>query len=205
MGYSAQTVYTGLAAGTYNYTVMDSKNCIFSDTVILTEPDVITLSATANPITCGVGGNIPGSIDVTGVTGGTGNYTYYLLDSGGALAATTTPNPTGPTALTSVNFADLSFGNYYVRVIDDAGCEYNFGPIQVASDVNDLSITANSSGSCALGVSYEISIVNGVGPFEIRIYDGTPFNPGDGVTPNGLPVTSGTPNERNHQFTRIRL
>ena len=201
--FTAQTVYTGLIAGTYNYTVQDAKGCTYSDTVILTDPAAITLSATANPITCGVGGNVPGSIDVTAVAGGTGMYTYYLLDSSGGLATTTTANPTGPTALTNINFADLLFGNYYVRVIDDAGCEYNFGPIQVASDVNDLSITANSSGSCATGVAYEISIVNGVGPFEIRIYDGTPFNPGDGVVPNGLPVTSGTPNERNHQFSGL--
>ncbi len=30
--FTAQTVYTGLIAGTYNYTVQDSKGCLFSDT-----------------------------------------------------------------------------------------------------------------------------------------------------------------------------
>src|SRR5690606_32718595 len=37
LGDSSQTVYTNLAAGTYTYTVTDSKNCTYTDSVTLTD------------------------------------------------------------------------------------------------------------------------------------------------------------------------
>ncbi|HEX9826227.1 MAG TPA: T9SS type B sorting domain-containing protein, partial [Flavobacteriaceae bacterium] len=204
--FTSQTVYNGLASGTYNYTVRDSNSCEFSGVATVTEPSAITLgSETITPITCGGSGNVLGSISISNVTGGTPNYTYTLLNSSGNLATTTSTNPFGPTPNDNVTFDGLTFGNYYLRIIDGNGCEYNFGPYLVASDVDELDITANASGSCLTGVDYDIHIVNGIGPFEIRIYNGTPFNPGDGVAPNGLPTSDATPNERNHQFSGLQF
>ena len=203
--FTSQTVYSGLTAGTYSYIIRDSNSCEFTDTVTVNEPNAITpTSEVINPITCTGAGNALGSIDVT-ISGGTPDYTYTLLDNSGNLATTSSTNPIGPTASTNVSFADLSFGNYYLRVIDANNCEYNFGPYLVASDVNDLTISATSFGTCVAGVTYDIHIVNGVGPFRIRIYDGTPFNPGDGVSPNGLPTSDVSPNERNHEFTNLEF
>ncbi|MBU3821443.1 chromophore lyase, partial [Flavobacteriaceae bacterium XHP0103] len=207
-GFTSQTVYSGLAAGTYSYTVRDANGCEFNSTATIDEPDAITLgSEVITPITCGGGGNVLGAITISGVTGGSSNYTYTLLDSSGNVATTSSTNLVGPTASTSVTFNDLAFGNYYLRVIDDNGCEYNFGPYLVASDVDALDINVDpSSVSCATGVAYNIEIVNGVGPFRVRIYDGsTTFAATDGEDPNGLPSSSGTPNERNHQFSGLQF
>ncbi|UKM64377.1 T9SS type B sorting domain-containing protein [Flavobacteriaceae bacterium GSB9] len=205
--FTSQTVYNGLVSGSYNYIVRDSNSCEFNGSVVVGEPTVVNIdSETITPITCGGSGNILGAITLTNVSGGTPNYTYTLLDSSGNLATTSSTNPLGPTSSTSVTFNDLNFGNYYLRIVDANGCEFNFGPYLVASDVDNLDIFANGGGTCIAGVTYDLSIVNGTGPFRIRIYNGNPvFNPGDGVSPNGLPTSNISPNERNHQFTGLQF
>ncbi|PKQ45250.1 beta strand repeat-containing protein, partial [Confluentibacter flavum] len=206
--FTSQTVYSGLSAGSYNYTVRDANACEFNGFAMVNEPSAVALgSAVIIPITCSGSGNVLGAITISGVAGGTGNYTYTLLDSSGNLATTSSTNPVGPTASTSVMFNGLAFGNYYLRLVDANGCEYNFGPYQVASNVDALNIDVDaSSASCVTGVDYNIEIVNGVGPFRVRIYDGTTtFNPVDGVAPNGLPTSDVSPNERNHQFSGLQF
>ena len=203
--FTSQIVYNGLASGSYNYIVRDGNSCVFNGVAVINEPSAIVLgSEIITPITCGAGGNILGAIEILGVTGGTPNYTYTLFDSSGNLATTSSTNPVGPIPTDNVMFNDLVFGNYYLRIVDANGCEFNFGPYLVASDVDELDITATGTGSCLTGVDYDINIVNGVGPFRIRIYDGNPiFNPTDGVDPNGLPISDISPNERNHQFSGL--
>lgn len=205
--FTSQTVYNGLTAGSYNYTVRDSNSCEFNGVATINEPSTITLgSEVITPITCGGSGNVLGSISISNVTGGTPNYTYTLLNSSGGFATTSSTNPLGPTSNDNVTFNDLAFGNYYLRVIDTNGCEYNFGPYLVASDVDELDIVVNASGSCSTGVDYDIHIVNGVGPYRVRIYDGsTTFTAADGVAPNGLPTSDTSPNERNHQFSGLQF
>ena len=194
--FTATTTYSGLTANAvgYPFVVRDARGCEYTGNAPVNEPTTVTATITPNPITC-MGANVLGSIDITGVSGGTTDYTYYLYDNTGALATTSTPNPTGPTSATNLTFADVDFGDYYVRIIDANGCEYNFGPYQVASPPTDLDIIPVSSGNCITGLNYDISIVGGTGPFEARIYDSGAFAP-----VNGLPVTSGTIPERNHQF-----
>ena len=197
--FSGQTVYGGLTGGTYNYIVRDSKGCEFSDDVVIGEPtDVSVTNITVNPIICVGGANQLGSLEITGVTGGTSDYTYYLYDNTGGLVTTSTPNPAGPTAATSLTFDNLGFGDYYLRIIDATGCEYNFGPYRIASPPNDLDIIPVSSGNCIDGVDYDITIAGGTGPFEARIYDTGVF-----TAVNGLPVPSGSTPERNHQFSGL--
>ncbi|RED49314.1 T9SS type B sorting domain-containing protein [Seonamhaeicola aphaedonensis] len=204
-GFTSQTVYNGLTTGSYNYIVQDANSCVFNGSVTVNEPNAITLgSEIITPITCGVGGNVLGAIQILNITGGVPNYTYTLLNSSGAVATTSSTNPFGPTPNDNVIFNDLTFGSYYLRIIDGNGCEYNFGPYLVASDVDNLDINTSAGGTCIAGVSYNIEIINGTGPFRVRIYDGTTtFSPTDGVTPNGLPVSNVSPNERNHQFSGL--
>uniref|UniRef100_UPI001F58CDB8 beta strand repeat-containing protein n=1 Tax=Aestuariivivens insulae TaxID=1621988 RepID=UPI001F58CDB8 len=205
-GFTSQTVYNGLVAGTYNFIVRDANSCTFNGSVTVNEPSTINIgSEVIVPITCSGAGNVLGAIQISGVSGGTPNYTYTLLNSSGSVATTSSTNPVGPTASTSVTFNDLAFGNYYLRIVDANGCEYNFGPYLVASDVDNLDIYTTAGGTCIAGVEYNIEIVNGTGPFRVRIYDGTVFNPGDGVAPNGLPTSDISPNERNHQFTGLQF
>ncbi|UOB19284.1 T9SS type B sorting domain-containing protein [Abyssalbus ytuae] len=193
---------TSLSADDYVVVVTDSKSCSANFPVTIDEPDTITDNGiTPIPITCGAGGNVLGSINVD-ILGGTPDYTYYLYDNLGALATTSTANPTGPTSSTTLSFSDLDFGNYYVRVIDANNCEYEFGPFEVASPPSDLDITSTPSATCVGGVTQDITVVGGEGPYQIRIYDTGTF-----VNLNALPSSSlnGFGNEQNHQFTGLQF
>ena len=93
---------SGLAAGTYGVTVTDANGCTATASVTVTEPAVLSASATATNVSCNGGNN--GAADLT-VTGGTSPYTYLWSNSA------TTQDLTG-----------LAAGTYNVTVTDANGC-----------------------------------------------------------------------------------
>ena len=93
---------SGLIAGTYTVTVTDQNFCVNTNSFVVTQPTIITLSATSSSALCN--GDATGSIDLT-VSGGTPIYTY--LWSNGA----TIQDPTG-----------LIAGTYTVTVTDLNSC-----------------------------------------------------------------------------------
>ena len=66
-----------LSAGTYNYTVTDSNLCIFTDSVIIHEPDIITASVNTTNVSCRGG---DGTLQISAL-GGNAPY-YYSIDGG---------------------------------------------------------------------------------------------------------------------------
>ncbi|MDG1333568.1 MAG: T9SS type A sorting domain-containing protein, partial [Crocinitomicaceae bacterium] len=95
--YTGNITYTE-SAGTYTYTVTDSKGCTSDVTITVTEPTVLTASATATQILCngettditvvGSGGTAPYTGD--GVyTELAGTYTYTVTDANGCTADVT--------------------------------------------------------------------------------------------------------------------
>src|SRR5690606_41319523 len=62
-----------LSAGCYTVTVTDANGCTVTETITITQPDVLALSYTSVNVSCFGGNN--GSIDLT-LTGGTAPYTY---------------------------------------------------------------------------------------------------------------------------------
>ncbi len=92
---------TGLIAGVYTLTVTDSLGCTRTDSVMITEPTQISLSATSSDEVIAN----DGSIDLT-PTGGTPPYTYSWTNGAGVVE--------DPIALTA--------GTYTVTVTDSAGC-----------------------------------------------------------------------------------
>ena len=94
-------------AGNYTATVTDDAGCsVTTDTLHVTEPQVLNVIATAEPVTCNGGTTI---VTVT-ATGGTGNYHYSLSDG---------INTTGPQ---DDNHFTVSAGNYTAIVADDNHC-----------------------------------------------------------------------------------
>ncbi|MCB9173071.1 MAG: gliding motility-associated C-terminal domain-containing protein [Flavobacteriales bacterium] len=93
---------SGLCAGTYTVTVSDALNCSGPITVVINEPNVLTVSAVANNLTCF--GQSDGSATAT-PAGGTAPYTY-LWSNG----------------LTTPTISGLAAGNYSVTVTDSKGC-----------------------------------------------------------------------------------
>ncbi|MGE0562119.1 MAG: gliding motility-associated C-terminal domain-containing protein [Flavobacteriales bacterium] len=148
---------TGLCAGTYTVTVTDALGCTGPVTVVINEPNILTVSANANNLTCF--GQSDGSATAT-PSGGTVPYTY--LWSNGL----TTPTVSG-----------LAAGNYSVTVTDAKGCS--------ATDNVDIfsgnSLTANfNTTDATCGVcdgSATINVGVGSGPYTYL------WLPGGQITP----------------------
>ena len=102
-GLSNNTTYSGLAAGTYSYTVQDAKECTVTSSVTVGEPAAITFDAAIiQEYTC----LQDASVEAQNVIGGTSPYTY---------------------SIDGINFGANSFtglkdGNYTLTVKDDNGC-----------------------------------------------------------------------------------
>ncbi|GLU43242.1 T9SS type B sorting domain-containing protein [Allomuricauda sp. NBRC 101325] len=107
---------SGLAAGTYYIEVTDTNPpgaaCVYSESFNIAGPAApITGSTVVTDITC-VGND--GIIQITGVAGGWGGYSYYVG----------TTSPTGPgDYVASPNFTGLSVGTYEAWVMDSSGCQ----------------------------------------------------------------------------------
>ena len=94
---------TNLSAGNYTATISDSHGCSTTQTVLITQPTA--LSSTSAQVNVNCFGDNNGNASVT-ASGGTTNYTYSWLPSGGNSSAAT----------------NLSAGNYSCTITDANGC-----------------------------------------------------------------------------------
>lgn len=155
-------LFTSLSPATYFVTIYDSSYgaYCFTDTLLVTEPDVLaafaTIDTTSNPWTC------DGNIVIDSVIGGVPAYTYQWFDVNNNLISI---NP-------FVN--NICFGNYQLYVTDANGCvdttnyEVPFfnscDSMRLASIiVNDVLCNGDSTGSIV------------VFPDSIGIYSMPPF------------------------------
>lgn len=93
---------SGLTAGVYSCLVTDANGCTAITTYTIGQPTQITSSGSSTPPTCNGG---IGSASVSGVSGGTGPYTYSWAPSGGTSST-----------------ANVGFGSYTVTITDANGC-----------------------------------------------------------------------------------
>jgi gliding motility-associated-like protein len=101
---SSTGVFAGLPAGLYSVSVSDNAGCVATTTVTITEPAIVTLTATSVSVRCF--GTSTGTINLFS-GGGTGAYTYSL--NGGS--------PQGGSTYSSV-----AAGSYIMAVKDANGC-----------------------------------------------------------------------------------
>ena len=97
---------SGLCPGTYSLTSKDANGCSKTQTVLITQPLVISPVITTTSLTCNNVCN--GSVN-SAPTGGTGPYTFTLQSSG----APVTSNPP---------YTNLCAGSYTLTVKDTKGC-----------------------------------------------------------------------------------
>jgi gliding motility-associated-like protein len=159
---------SGLAAATYTVDVTDSIGCVVSDSALITEPNLLFLSAAVGNVLCF--GDSNGTIDLT-ATGGTFPYLYSWS-----------------TGDTIEDLANLLPGPYSVSVTDTNGCQDTLdlvvaepAVLSVGSSVTDLVCNGDSSGTAI------VSTAGGTAPFSYMWND-----PGAQTTANAAGLAAGS-------------
>ena len=120
--------FSGLLAGSYIITAKDIAGCTVTESVIITEPPAINVSATA--VDAGCFGYADGSISVN-ASGGTGSFVYSI---------------NGQDWQPASEFSALDAGTYTIWVMDENRCQATTSatvgePSQVAASI----VTTNST------------------------------------------------------------
>ena len=190
MGWGTQSTFSNLTAGnTYPYLVRDSRGCeTLAASVLIPLDGTPPPDATVVPnlATCS-SGVVEGSIEVTGVAGGTANFTYILQDQFGVELTRA-----GPTASTTTTFGNLEPGTYTIVTIDALGCRDTDTVTVVQTTLTVVPDPVTPVCDVA-GFSNTVEIFGGVGPFLIRLEN----DPSAPVTPNIPP--------RRHTFTGLQF
>lgn len=118
-----------LVAGTYDVTVTDQQGCETDVSVVVTQPDLLTVSEMHENVSMNGAGD--GSIDIT-VSGGTAPYTYLWNDG----SVTQDRN-------------NLPEGIYTVTVTDDHGCTTSIN-VTIEEAACNLSVTITASGATTI-------------------------------------------------------
>ncbi len=152
---STQEVYSGLSAAVnYAYTVTDSKGCVASGNITLTEPAPLTFGTSITQLyTCITGS---ATIEVsTLASGGTAPYEYSI--DGVNFSASTT-------------FSGLLDGAYTITARDANMCtETSIQTIDPLNEPTDLTFTSSAVICPALTSDVTVSVVGGNAPFDYRI------------------------------------
>lgn len=107
---STSPVLGNLPSGSYTVTITDANNCVFSTTIVITEPPILTIAVTPTDLRCY--GTRDGRIDVV-AAGGTQPYLYNYNNGSTINGRTFTGNST---------LVGIQAGNYTVTVRDKNGC-----------------------------------------------------------------------------------
>ena len=139
--YTITPAQTGLAAGSYTFTVKDANNCTITVPVTITQPAAITATTAVTNVACN--GASTGSVVIT-PSGGVGPYTI-------------TPAQTG-----------LAAGSYTFTVKDANNCTLSV-PVTISQPVAITATTAITNVACngASTGSVVITPSGGVGPYTI--------------------------------------
>ena len=161
-----------LSPGTYTYTVTDEMGCFINNTVMVTEPEVISL-ADLNPIDASCFESADGGLTAV-ISGGTGDYRYTINGQ------------TVPIVGNSLEIQNLARGTYDLEVRDENDCVFTI-PITVDSpallepDVANLMIQDACPGQSDGSIN-----INAVGGTPDYQFFWTPINE-TGRTVNQLP------------------
>ncbi|OXA84226.1 hypothetical protein, partial [Flavobacterium hercynium] len=160
--FTAQSSYTGLVAGTYNYQIKDSKDCVSSvGSITVGEPTALVATASATAFSCNTS-NVKQVAIVTIAVPTTGTAPYqYSFDGGVTFSAanTLTVNDNGTDQIIS----------YVVR--DAQGCQTAVQTLTInrLNSPTDINFTANAITCVATTTTVTAVSVNGVGTITYAI------------------------------------
>ncbi len=138
---SNSSTISGLGQGTYVITVTANNACTAMDTVVITNPIALTHNIVKTDATCG---NANGYIGIT-PNGGYKPYTYLWT----------------PLVSSNASANNLLPGNYFIKIIDSAGCRdsvpislINNGGVSVAiANKSDVKCSGGNTGSATAVVA----------------------------------------------------
>ncbi|MBL7778628.1 MAG: gliding motility-associated C-terminal domain-containing protein [Chitinophagales bacterium] len=162
---------TGVGAGTYSVIITDAKSCTAFNSINVTQPSVLNISASTTNIGCT--GSTSGGIDVT-VSGGTPTYTY--LWSNGA---------------TSEDLTGVGAGTYTLTATDFNGCTatVSFTLSQPAQNLSGtLAATQVTCNGFANG-NINLTVTGGTQPYGFLWSNGATTEDINGLSPNTYSVT----------------
>ncbi len=135
-------VGSNLSAGLYTCTVTDTKGCISTSTVLITDPAVLTSSLVSTSSVSCYGGN--NGVATFSVNGGTGPYNYNWSASGG----------------NQNSASSLSAGTYTLLVRDSHNC-INTQTISITQALPIVILGSVKEDTCGRGTGSVNTIVNG--------------------------------------------
>ncbi|MEO9890947.1 SprB repeat-containing protein, partial [Aurantibacter sp.] len=193
--FTAQTLYNGLDATSYNYSVRDALGCeILNQVAIVGAEAAITADIVKTDISCDPlnGGTQWGNTNVSNVQNATGLLNIQLIRvSSAAEHAAGTAREWTYRNYENVDMSSYPSGynirmywpqTFYVRIIDEKGCIFE-------SDVFDIEQPplpwvqrpeTDLDQSCANGATFEVEVgdpTNLIGPFMYRIWPYDEDNP----------------------------
>ena len=161
--YQSSGVFNNLNPGNYAIVVTDASGCTTTSQATLTEPDLLTINASAQQSTCGLAN---GDISVT-AAGGTSPYSFS--------------NDNGSTFQSQNTFSGLVGGNYQVIIQDANGCTAS-STINVPSApspvINNVTATPISCSGLTNG-NINVNVTGGSAPLQFSIDNGTTFQAGN--------------------------
>lgn len=159
---------TGLCAGTYVVDITDNNLCVYSETVTITEPAVLSLTVTGTDALCN-GLNNGGA--VANVAGGSAPYTYSW-SPGGQIVSTIT---------------NLSPGTYTVDVTDANSCAIS-GTVTIGEPPILTSTVTGTNISCNALCDGDATVAasGGTGPYTYS------WNPSSQTTTNATGLCAAT-------------
>ncbi|MTD70268.1 hypothetical protein, partial [Flavobacterium sp. LC2016-13] len=158
----AQSNYTGLAAGTYSYQVMDSKGCKSAvGTITIAQPTTLTATATATAFTCNTS-NVKQSATVTIAVPTTGTAPYeYSFDGGTTFTSTRTLSVTDNGSNQTISYV----------VKDAQGCKTGVQTITInrLNPPTNITFSAAAVTCTATTTTVTATATNGVGTITYSI------------------------------------
>ncbi|MBI5914052.1 MAG: SprB repeat-containing protein [Bacteroidetes bacterium] len=144
-GGQADSLLTGVAAGSHALTVTDANGCTKIVVVLINEQPAITVTDTVTPASSPTAPD--GSIHLTGVAGGTGSGYQFLWGTGA----------------TSQNLDNVPTGTYSLTVTDGGGCtavfsffvDFNSVAGEVQGNPFGAAIVPNPSGAAGARVVFD--------------------------------------------------
>ncbi|MFB9106945.1 hypothetical protein ACFFVK_00010, partial [Flavobacterium gyeonganense] len=138
--------FTGLAAGTYNIKVIDSKGCESAvSNVTIVNPIAVTGNIGTTPLKCSASGTVPAVVTVT-ASGGSGSYQYSF---------------NGASNFTSSNtYSTTSAGTVTAYIKDSNNCQ--IGPLSITigmlEPITDITIVDNGYDCSTTPVGGQVAI-----------------------------------------------